>query len=129
MIDSLVEHKIEDISTKDVILDNSLLMDTRNIEEYEVSHLPNAVWIGNDSLFWSRIPQLSDKKIMIVYCSVGYRSNEVGKKIKDSLQLDIKNLKYGIFGWKHNALPLIDKFNISTNKVHPYNRFWGIWKD
>ncbi len=129
MVDSFIDYQIDNISFMEVQPEKTIILDTRNFDEYKVSHLPNAVWIGNDSLFWSRIPQLSDKKTIIVYCSVGYRSNEVGKKIKDSLQLDVKNLKYGIFGWRHNALPLIDKFNNPTNKVHPYNWFWGIWKD
>ncbi len=129
MIDSLVKHKIENVSTNDIILANSLLLDTRDFEEYEVSHLPNAVWIGNDSLFWSRLPSFSDDKSIVVYCSVGYRSNEIGQKINDSIHLNVKNLKYGIFGWKHDSLPLVDQFGKPTEKIHPYSRFWGLWKD
>ena len=65
--------------------------------------------------------------IIVVYCSIGYRSEKIGKKIKNLGFSRVYNLYGGIFEWSNRAYPLIDNQKKKTIKVHGYNQDWGKW--
>ena len=107
--------------------DNVVLLDTRSRQEYEVSHLKNAIWVGYDHF---SIDSLSRKlpykdTPVVVYCSVGVRSEDVGEKLIAKGYRDVKNLYGGIFEWKNEGHPVYDKGGNETEKVHAYSRQWG----
>jgi len=126
MTDVIVSKLTPSKALKGLKLNDFLLLDTRNIEEYKVSHLPNSIWIGDDDLFWNRLPKTNNKPLL-VYCSIGYRSSIVGKKIIDSLGFEVYNLEYGIFNYNYNKKPLIDSLEKPTKKVHPFSNFWRLF--
>jgi rhodanese-related sulfurtransferase len=110
---------------------NFILIDTRNSEEYQTSHLPNALWLkpdANPETFWQTVGEVAKHKTVIFYCSVGVRSSKVAERLLKSSYADslagIYNLRGGIFRWYNNGYPV---YNASgpTDKVHPYNAFWG----
>ena len=104
-----------------------VLIDTRAIDEYRVSHLKEAYWTGDkefdkDSVM-ARIP---DKKTpIVVYCSIGVRSEDLGEKLMALGYSDVKNLYGGIFEWVNKGFPVYDKKEEETNKVHAFNKHWG----
>ncbi len=102
----------------------SIILDCRSREEYAVSHIPNAIWVGEklDSL-----PFMAKSAKVVVYCSVGYRSGKFGEKLQEVGYTDVKNLWGGIFRWINLKLPLVDHLNEPTNRIHPYNDRWGKW--
>jgi rhodanese-related sulfurtransferase len=106
---------------------NVVFLDTREPEEYNVSHLPNAYLFGYDSPNWTAIDTLSKKKTIIVYCSIGVRSQNIGEQLKERGFIDVKNLYGGIFLWADQSREMVDENNIETSKVHGYNKFWGRW--
>jgi len=128
---------ISKLSNKDVPLatvtevkvNNSYLrLDAREKEEFEVSHLPDAHFIGYKNFdadqFTSRFP---DKDATyVVYCSVGVRSGKIGEKLQDLGYSNVKNLSGGIFKWVEEGCPIVDAEEKETYKVHAYNRFWGL---
>ncbi len=126
LTDIIVPKSTPNKSLDKLNLNNFTLLDCRDIEEYKTSHIPNSTWIGNDKDFWNRLPLKNDKPFLI-YCSIGYRSSMVGKKIIDSLNLEIFNLEYGIFNYNYNKKPLIDSLGQSTENVHPYSFFWKLF--
>jgi len=109
------------------LTDGVLLLDTRKKEEYEVSHLKNAIWVGykefDEDLVRSQIP---DKEApILVYCSIGVRSENIGEKLMDMGYLNVKNLYGGIFDWKNKDNPVYKSNNQETDSVHAFSKHWG----
>lgn len=108
-----------------------LRLDTREPEEFEVSHLPDAHFIGykdfNAKEFKINFP--NKNATYVVYCSVGVRSEKIGKKLMDLGYTDVKNLSGGMFKWVNEGYNVVDSAGLVTQKVHAYNRFWGLLLD
>ena len=116
------------ISIEELKMDkeNYILLDTRKKEEYNVSHIPGAIWVGErlntillDSL------QLKKTQPIVVYCSVGVRSETYGNQMKNNGFTQIKNLYGSIFAWKNAGFAVIDLDGKETEKVHVYSKIWG----
>ena len=63
-------------------MNHVMLLDTRKKEEYEVSHLKNALWVGfKEFEVDSILPKIENKSTeIVVYCSIGVRSENIGEK-------------------------------------------------
>ena len=106
--------------------ENLMIIDTREKEEYEVSHLPGAIWIGNEEIELDQLRlQLSKDTSIVVYCSVGVRSEDFGEKLLEAGYTDVRNLYGGIFQWKNTGHTVVDSTGRATEKVHAYSKYWG----
>ncbi|MGD1947925.1 MAG: rhodanese-like domain-containing protein [Croceivirga sp.] len=105
----------------------AILLDTRKKEEYDVSHLEKAHWVGFKSFNLTRIKeQIPDTLTpLIVYCSIGVRSEQIGEKLKAAGYPNVKNLYGGIFQWKIEGEKVVDSLNQSTERVHAFSKHWG----
>ncbi|PWL40316.1 rhodanese-like domain-containing protein [Flagellimonas aquimarina] len=105
----------------------SLLLDAREKEEFEISHLKNAIWIGYETFEIARVLKLVPNKeaLLVVYCSIGVRSEDIGEKLEKAGYTNVKNLYGGIFEWKNKGYPVYDTDNMETQKVHAYSKYWG----
>ncbi len=102
------------------------LLDARESEEYAVSCLPGATWVGYDHFPATTLP--ADKtKPVLVYCTVGYRSERIGEKLKALGYTTVYNLYGGIVEWSNNSLPVVTPQGKATEKVHTYNKDWKRW--
>lgn len=104
-----------------------IVLDTREAKEFNVSHIPNARYVGYTFFRLSDIQDIPKNQPIIVYCSVGYRSERIGEKLKAAGYQNVKNLYGGIFEWANDKSPLSDVNNQSTETVHGYSKEWGIW--
>lgn len=102
-----------------------LLLDTRTKKEFEVSHLPNAQWVGYDHFEIGRLAKVEKNTSIIVYCSVGYRSEKIGEKLKKAGYANVSNLFGGLFAWANESRPLEDITEKPTHKVHGYDAAWA----
>ena len=130
MLDNMYQRTVPLIKTEAIQQqspDSFIILDTREKEEFEVSHLPGAVWVGYDELQIDRINKLDKTQKVLVYCSVGYRSEKVGEKLQNMGFRDVQNLYGGIFDWKHKGQIVVDSSGKSTERVHTYNRKWSQW--
>lgn len=107
--------------------DNCVVLDTREREEFEVSHLEGAIWVGYDTFELKEVLQLVPNKDtrIVVYCSVGVRSEDIGQKLQDAGYANVQNLYGGIFEWKNQGHPVYNETGLSTEKVHGYSKYWG----
>ncbi len=132
MIGMIVPNNIENIEIDSSLLyQNYIILDARTNEEFKVSHIRSAKWIGDDSLALQRANFEIGKREprYLIYCSIGYRSQLIGQRLKDSLGFSIENLQGGLFGWNQKRFPLVDSLGNSTEKVHSYSFMWSFWKD
>jgi rhodanese-related sulfurtransferase len=102
-----------------------LVLDTRKKEEYRISHIPNAVWVSEvvDSAFAKAYPDKS--RAIVVYCSVGIRSEDFGESLQQLGYSNVRNLYGSIFSWKDSGFPVYDLQEKMTDSVHVYSQQWG----
>lgn len=109
---------------------DAIILDAREEKEYEVSHLQNAICVGYNQFdlkkTLSKLPTDKNAKI-IVYCSLGIRSEVVAAKIREAGYANVYNLYGGIFEWKNNDFQVVDTLGKPTEKVHAFNKSWGKW--
>ncbi|MCC7431231.1 rhodanese-like domain-containing protein [bacterium] len=103
---------------------NFILLDTRENEEFEVSHLENAIFVGYNNFSLDSLKNFSKTDTFVVYCSVGYRSSKIIEKMKNAGFKNVSNLYGGIFYWSNKGFPVF-RNGKKTKKVHPYNKFWA----
>ncbi len=106
---------------------NYTILDTREKNEYDISHLPNAIYVGHkDFQLKTCIKSISKNTPIVVYCSIGARSNYIGKKLAQK-GFTVYNLYGGIFKWLNEKKKIVSANNHSTQKIHPYNNEWSKW--
>jgi len=108
-------------------IDNVVLLDTRKREEFTVSHLKRAVWVGHKEFKQDSVSlYVPDKNTpIIVYCSIGVRSEDIGEKLQQAGYTNVRNLYGGIFEWKNSGNPVYNTKQKETDSVHTFNKHWG----
>lgn len=104
-----------------------IMLDTRQDEEYQVSHIQHAEWVGYDQFDPALVNDLPRDTTIIVYCSIGYRSERIGEQLLQMGFTKVYNLYGGIFEWVNLGYPVYTPSEQPTNKVHAYNKKWGVW--
>ncbi|MDH3648340.1 MAG: rhodanese-like domain-containing protein [Saprospiraceae bacterium] len=108
-------------------LDEFVLLDTRSIEEYEVSHIRGARFVGYKSFDAETLGDIAKDKTIVVYCSIGYRSEKIGEKLQRLGYMNVFNLYGSIFEWVNDDNPIFDIHGNETQLLHTYNRAWSKW--
>ena len=116
-----------DISVAASVPSYYLILDAREPEEYQVSHLRGAQHIGFDDRDLSALDTIDRLRPILVYCSVGYRSGIVAEELLDMGFEQVYNMYGGIFEWVNQGYPIIDREGQPTDRVHAYSRKWGVW--
>ena len=130
-LNSLYSHTVDLIQPQELdslmAKKNVLLLDTRSRSEYTVSHLPNAQFVNYDDFKVEDFQEQNKDKTIVVYCSVGYRSEKVGEALRKAGYKDVQNLYGGIFQWKNEGFIVHNQNGEPTDSVHTYNKRWGKW--
>ena len=112
-IDSYLSFNVP-ITTVDIL--NSLdkphvILDAREREEYDVSHIPGALYFGYKKPEYHLIDNIDKDDLIIIYCSIGYRSEKLGHKLKKKGYKNVLNLYGSIFEWANKDYPLHNNKN------------------
>lgn len=102
-----------------------VLLDCREAEEFTVSHLTEAKLVDFGSFDAEDLDLKSKELLVVVYCSMGYRSERIGEKLQEEGYTNVFNLYGGIFDWKNKGGVVVAAENDTTEKVHTYNKQWG----
>ncbi|MBI1184399.1 rhodanese-like domain-containing protein [bacterium] len=125
---SLLSNTVETIEVKTLrdtlSATNWVLLDAREKKEYEVSHLANAQWVGYDTFTMDELVDVDTEDTIVVYCSVGYRSEKIGEQLLAHGYQHVLNLYGGIFEWVNQGGTVVAG-NSTTDKVHGYNKKWS----
>lgn len=103
------------------------IFDTRNEEEFKVSHIPGATYLGYDSFNPKALQAIPKTDTLVLYCSVGYRSEKMGERLQKMGYTNVFNLYGSLFEWANQDLPLVDGQGRPTRKIHTYNKNWSQW--
>lgn len=127
LLRSMLQHNVKEVTVKNSQKDTTtLFLDCRAKEEYAVSHLKDAQWVGYESFSLENINEIPKETSITVYCSFGYRSEKIATQLETAGYTNISNLYGGIFEWKNQNHPVYDSIGITEN-VHAYDKKWGIW--
>src|SRR5258706_16196945 len=102
-----------------------LLIDVRARQEYEVSHLPGAVWAETPQQLASTMREATGGQAVVLYCSVGVRSSNAAATLMQSGRGNVFNLHGSIFQWASEGRPLVANDH-AVHGVHPCNERWGV---
>ncbi|MBF9220578.1 rhodanese-like domain-containing protein [Hymenobacter ruricola] len=103
-----------------------LLLDVRTPDEYAVSHLQGAQLVPYDSVATQEFPGVDRARPVVVYCSVGARSERLGERLRSLGFGHVSNLYGGLFEWVNEGYPVVNAQGPTPN-VHPYSVLWGAW--
>ncbi len=128
MLHGLLHHSVPELGVQQAVknTETALFLDAREPAEFAVSHIQGAIQVGYDHFDLQNLPSLPKDKAIVVYCSVGYRSEKVTEKLLNAGFTNVSNLYGGIFEWVNQGLPIVNDTG-PTEKVHAYNRTWGVW--
>ncbi len=114
---------VEQLQTKKGVI----VLDSREISEFNVSHIKDALYVGYNNFDKNKITSAIPNKNanIIVYCSIGVRSEKIGEKLLKMGYKNVYNLYGGIFEWKNNNGKVIDNNGLETDNVHTFNKNWS----
>ncbi len=104
-----------------------VLLDSRERLEFEISHLPGAVRVEPGEKPPSWLDTLARDRPIVVYCSVGYRSEKFARSLRASGFTEVSNLYGSLFEWVDRGHLVVDSTGAPTQQVHTYNETWAQW--
>lgn len=105
--------------------DPPLLLDVREPAEYAVSHLPGARNLPPDADPALALAEVPRGRPLVVYCSVGWRSAEMARRLLAAGFTDVTNMRGSIFRWVRQGRPLVDTAGAPTRRVHAFGPPWS----
>ena len=92
------------------------------IEDFLYKNKSNIIQLNLDDK--KNIPK---EKNIVIYCSIGYRSEKIGEKLLRLGYKNVYNLYGSIFEWANEKYPLVGSNGKTTDRVHGYNKSWSKW--
>jgi len=127
MLKTLLSHSVPEVTVENAkTAPKAVFLDAREPKEYAISHIDGSIPVGYDHFKMDALPALPKDTAIIVYCSVGYRSEKIAEKLIAAGYTNVSNLYGGIFEWVNEAQPIVDGKG-ETQRVHAYSKSWGVW--
>jgi rhodanese-related sulfurtransferase len=117
--------KVSELSDKK----NIVFLDAREPKEFKVSHIKGAIFVGYNNFYPKEVTaNIKDKNTtIVVYCSIGVRSERIGEKVQKLGYKNVNNLYGGIFEYKNNDGQVVNSEDKITDSVHTYNKKWSVY--
>ncbi len=97
-----------------------VLFDVREENEYEISHLEGAYRLQPGMVDLSPLDSLRPGRAIVLYCSIGWRSSEMARRLQERGFTNVSNLEGSIFRWANKGQPVF-RGNRQVRDVHPYD--------
>lgn len=108
---------------------NVLVLDSRELKEFQVGHIKNSENVGFDhfslEVFSEKHPDNNTK--IVVYCTLGIRSEIIADKLIKAGYKNVKNLYGGICEWKNKDFKVMDSTQTETQNIHTFSKEWSQW--
>jgi len=127
-VERMISFSVPTVSVEDLEnLDGAIIADARELEEFQTSHIPGAKYVGYKDFDFNRLAEVPKDAPIVLYCSIGYRSEKIGEKLMKKGYTNVYNLYGSIFEWVNQGNTVVDQSNKPTQKVHTYNAKWSKW--
>lgn len=128
MLKNLLSHTVPEIQVQEAVRDSAdiLFLDAREPKEFAVSRIKGAIGVGYDHFDLKNLPESQKDRRIVIYCSVGYRSEKIAEKLLAAGYKNVSNLYGGIFEWVNQGNPVFNGKG-QTQAVHAYDRTWSVW--
>lgn len=129
-LDSIYRHVTPTITVeefKEIKKHRVYVLDTREEDEYEVSHIKFSRHVGYIWFDMRKVYDIPKSDTIVVYCAVGNRSERIGEKLQKAGYQHVYNLYGGIFEWINRHNPVYKTSGTQTTEIHAYNKSWSIW--
>ena len=127
MLGGLLSHTVPEIDIPAAArAEGVFFLDAREPAEYEVSHIKGALNVGFNHFDLQSVAHIPKDTPVIIYCSVGFRSEKIAEKMKRDGFTAVSNLYGGIFEWVNEGHAVVCN-GTPTERVHAFDRVWGIW--
>ena len=130
LLDKYNDETVPYISVQELAMPKTeaILLDARETSEYDVSHLKGAICVGYDNFDIEAVTKdLTDKSAkIVVYCSLGIRSEDIAEELKEKGYTNVFNLYGGIFEWKNNDNQVYNDKG-ETEDIHAFSEAWSKW--
>lgn len=128
LLKTLLSHSVSEVCVDQIsTIKKSILLDAREYAEFKVSHLEDAQFVGYQNFKIDSLKGLARDVKILVYCSIGYRSEKIAEKLKAEGFSDVSNLYGGIFEWVNQGNSIVNSSGKQTDRVHAYTKAWSIW--
>ena len=105
-----LEVSVEDVKARIDAGENLLLLDVRQLEEYEVCHMDNTVLLPM-GMVDRNLSRLKDREeAIIVICHHGIRSLNVAAWLRDSGVLRVQSMAGGVDAWSLRIDPRMPRY-------------------
>jgi rhodanese-related sulfurtransferase len=109
---TIKECSIRDV--RDCINEGTVIVDIRELAEYQRGHIPGAMYISRGLLEFEILPALEKLGLgtppedcdIVLYCGTGGRSALAAKSLDDMGFRNVKSMDGGIVAWAEAKLPL-----------------------
>nr|WP_321232124.1 rhodanese-like domain-containing protein [uncultured Psychroserpens sp.] len=117
------------ISVQELAKSKTIVLDARERDEFEVSHLKEAIYVGYTNFKLETVEKLISNKDeqIVVYCTLGVRSEIIANRLKLAGYTNVRNLFGGIFEWKNNDFNVYNLNEKTTDSVHICSSMWSKW--
>lgn len=128
-LDTILEESVPFISpgelNKKMHEKQLVILDIRSDREQEVSMIPGSQGMNYDNFDPAHLKEVSVDDTVVLYCSVGYRSEKAGEILQENGFKHVLNLYGGIFQWKNAGFEVVTPEGEPTDRVHTYNEDWA----
>ena len=107
-----------------IIKKEAVLLDCREEYEFNVSQIYSAKRVGFNDFNMAKMKNIKKDEFIVVYCSVGARSEKIGELLIKNGYTNVHNLYGGIFAWSNFGYPVYSKSK-KTDNIHAYDKEWG----
>ncbi len=130
MLESFNDQTVPYVTVKELAgWSDVLILDTREKREFDISHIRNAVFVGYKTFDIKTILRHHPdrNKRIVLYCSVGIRSEDIGEKLIKAGYTNVYNLYGGIFEWFQQDQPIFNSENNPVSIIHGYQPRYAKW--
>lgn len=129
-LNSVYRHSVPAVTVDELqalIKQGAILLDTRENDEFEVSHIRHAHPVGYIWFDMREVYDIPKTDTLVVYCAVGNRSERIGEKLQKAGYRHVYMLFGGLYEWINQRNPIYNNQDIQTTEVHVYDKNWSRW--